>query len=62
MIFIIVGEVVLLIFAIVNNAPLWGIAGAILIHASLTLYEITTNKKFRLSVLDGISKFIESLE
>jgi hypothetical protein len=60
MIFIV--GVVLLIFAIANNAPLWGIAGAILINDSLTLYETITNQKFRLSVLDSISKFIESLE
>jgi hypothetical protein len=62
MIFFGVVGCVLLTFAIFNKEPLWAISGSILLHMIVTHLKTTTDTKFRLSVLDAISKFLESLD
>jgi hypothetical protein len=52
---------VMIVFAIVNHEPLWSISGAILFHAAITHYRTNIDKKIRLSVLDGVTKFLENM-
>jgi tellurite resistance-related uncharacterized protein len=62
MIFFGIIGVSLLTFAIFNKEPLWAISGAILLNMVITHLKTESDTKFRLSVLEGISKFLEDLD